>query len=69
MRELKPELEDQAEWRRRKTVEYPDDHRNLDSAEENERLAKTVQDIPDHLLVAYSEASKTCQTASTGKRC
>src|SRR5215472_7161004 len=53
---LKGELEDQAEWRRRKAAEYPDDRRNLDSAEEYERLAKTVKDIPDDLLVAYSEA-------------
>src|SRR5215467_12427886 len=53
---LKGDLEDQAEWRRRKAAEYPDDRRNLDSAEEYERLAKTVKDIPDNLLVAYSEA-------------
>src|SRR5215475_10601202 len=53
---LKGELEDQAEWRRRKAAEYPDDRRNLDSAEEYERLARTVKDIPDDLLVAYSEA-------------
>jgi len=53
---LKGELEDQAEWRRRKAAEYPDDRRNLDSADEYERLAKTVKDIPDDLLVAYSEA-------------
>ena len=53
---LKTELEDQAEWRRQKAVEYPHDRRNLDSAEEYERLAKTVKDIPDNLLVAYSEA-------------
>jgi hypothetical protein len=53
---LKGDLEDQAEWRRRKAVEYPDDRRNLDSAEEYERLAKTVKDIPDDLLVAYSQA-------------
>jgi hypothetical protein len=52
---LKSELEDQAEWRRQKAVEYPDDRRNLDSAEEYERLAKTVKDIPRDLLVAYSE--------------
>src|SRR6516165_4519395 len=52
---LKTELEDQAEWRRQKAVEYPNDRRNLDSAEEYERLAKTVKDIPDDLLVAYSE--------------
>jgi hypothetical protein len=44
--------EDQAEWRRRKAIEYPDDRRNLDAAEEYERLAKTVQNIPDDLLVA-----------------
>ena len=53
---LKAELEEQAEWRRRKAVEYPNDRRNLDSAEEYERLAKTVKDVPDDLLVAYSEA-------------
>ena len=53
---LKGDLEDQAEWRRRKAAEYPDDRRNLDSAEEYERLAKTVKDIPDDLLVAYSAA-------------
>lgn len=53
---LKGELEDQAEWRRRKATEYPDDRRNLDSAEEYERLARTVKDIPRDLLVAYSES-------------
>jgi hypothetical protein len=53
---LKSELEEQAEWRRRKAVEYPDDRRNLDSAEEYERLAKTVKEIPDDLLLAHSEA-------------
>jgi hypothetical protein len=53
---LKAELEGQAEWRRLKAVEYPDDRRNLDSAEEYDRLAKTVKDIPNDLLVAYAEA-------------
>jgi hypothetical protein len=53
---LKSELEETAEWRRRKAVEYPDDRRNLDAAEEYERLAKTVKDVPGDLLVAYSEA-------------
>jgi hypothetical protein len=53
---LQAELEEQAEWRRQKAVEYPDDRRNLDSAEEYERLAKTVKDVPDDLVVAYSEA-------------
>src|ERR1700730_6347112 len=53
---LKAELGETAEWRQRKAVEYPDDRRNLDAAEEYERLAKTVQNVPDDLLVAYSEA-------------
>jgi hypothetical protein len=53
---LNGELEDQAEWRRRNATEYPDDRRNLDSAEEYKRLARTVKDIPKDLLVAYSES-------------
>jgi hypothetical protein len=53
---LKEELEDKAEWRRRKAVEYPDDRRNLDAADEYERLAKTVQQVPAALLVAYAES-------------
>ena len=53
---LKEELEDQAEWRRRKAVEYPDDRRNLDAADEYERLAKTVPHVPAALLVAYAES-------------
>jgi hypothetical protein len=42
--------------RARNAVEYPNDRRNLASAEEYERLAETVKDIPDDLLIAYSEA-------------
>jgi hypothetical protein len=53
---LKAELEETAEWRLRKAVEYPDDRRNRDSATEYDRLAKTVKDIPDDVLVAYAEA-------------
>jgi len=53
---LKSELEEQADWRRKKAVEYPHDRRNVNSAEEYERLAKSVKDIPADLLVAYSEA-------------
>jgi hypothetical protein len=53
---MKADLEDQAEWRRRKAIEYPDDRRNVDAAEEYQRLAKTLQDIRDDLLFAYSEA-------------
>jgi hypothetical protein len=62
---LKDQLESQAGWRRRKAVEYPDDRRNLDAAKEYERLAKTVQAVPDDLLVAYSE---TFEDASDSER-
>jgi hypothetical protein len=65
---LKAELEEQAEWRRRKAVEYPDDRRNLDSAEEYERLAKTVKDIPEALLDAYSEAFEAVEDAPDSER-
>ena len=50
---LKDQLEVQAEWRRRKAVEYPDDRRNRDAAEEYEHLARIVHNIPDNLLVTY----------------
>jgi hypothetical protein len=53
---LKSELEDQAQWRREKAVDYPHDRRNLVSAEEYERLANTAKDIPDDLLIAFKEA-------------
>jgi hypothetical protein len=53
---LKAELEEKVDWRRRKAVEYPNDRRNRDAAKEYERLAKTVKDIPDDLLVEYLEA-------------
>ena len=53
---LMAELEEQADWRRQKAVEYPLDRRNRDAAAEYRRLAKTVKDIPDDVLVAYSKA-------------
>jgi hypothetical protein len=56
MREqLKTKLEEQAEWRRRKAVEW-EDHRNIEAAELLDRLAATVADVPQHLLDAYQAA-------------
>lgn len=43
--ELKEELERQAEWRREKVAEYPDDGRNADAATLLDRLAKSVERI------------------------
>ena len=53
--ELKEEFEREAEWRRQKAAEYPDDKRNLDSAAGYDRLAATVGDVSDELMVAYVE--------------
>ena len=39
----------QAEWRRRKAEEYPDDQRNLRAAEHLERLVGTVEDVNPEL--------------------
>ena len=53
--ELKEEFEREAEWRRQKAAEYPDDKRNLDAAAGYDRLAATVGAVPDELMVAYTE--------------
>jgi len=53
--ELKEEFEREADWRREKAVEYPEDERNLESAAEYDRLAATVDVVPDELIVAYRE--------------
>jgi hypothetical protein len=39
------QLEHQAEWRREKAEQYPDDSRNLDAAENLERLAKEIDSL------------------------
>ena len=53
--ELKEEFEREAEWRRQKAAEYPDDKRNLNSAAGYDRLAATVGDVSEELMVAYVE--------------
>jgi hypothetical protein len=42
---LSETLEYQAEWRRQKADEYPDDRRNIDAAELLERLAREVRNL------------------------
>jgi hypothetical protein len=51
--ELKETFERQAEWRRQKADDYPDDGRNLAAAATFDRLAATAADIPQHVLNAY----------------
>jgi hypothetical protein len=39
------EVESTAEWRREKAEQFPDDFRNLEAAEELERLAREINDL------------------------
>jgi archaellum component FlaC len=40
-------MENTAEWRRGKAKEFPDDSRNLEAADELERLAKEIRELDD----------------------
>jgi hypothetical protein len=53
--ELKEEFERQAEWRRQKASEYPDDSRNLEAAQLFDKLAATVNDVDLAVLRAWRE--------------
>jgi hypothetical protein len=53
--ELKETFEMQAEWRRQKAAEYPDDSRNTEAAKIFDRLAATVENVPPDVLAAYEE--------------
>jgi len=52
---LRDIFEGQAEWRRRKAIEYPDDQRNLVAADIFDELVKTVDDLDPALLEASEE--------------
>ncbi len=51
---LRYSFEGNADWRRRKAEEYPDDRRNLEAAEIFDRLLATVDKVPDNLIDAYA---------------
>ena len=53
--EFKLEFESQAEWRREKQKEYPNDKRNSEAAEIFDRLADTSLAIPADVFGAYLE--------------
>jgi hypothetical protein len=53
----------QAEWRRMKATEYPDDPRNLEAAALLDHMAATVKDIPDEIIDAYCKAFEYDETA------
>ena len=56
-------FETQAEWRRQKASEYPDDKRNIDAAECFNRLAATAADVSPELTQAYEELGDDCAAA------
>ena len=53
--ELQDVFEEQAEWRREKARQYPNEKHNLEAAAIFDRLAATVDAIPQDVFVALSE--------------
>jgi hypothetical protein len=53
--DLQEEFELQAEWRRKKAEEFPDDARNQEAARILDRLAATAERVPPDVLAAYYE--------------
>jgi hypothetical protein len=51
---LEIELSTTAEWRRARSIEYPDDRRNVEAAEILDRLARTVKQVDPAMLAAYA---------------
>jgi hypothetical protein len=53
--ELRGDFKEQAEWRREKAEQYPDDKRHLEAAAIFDRLAATVDAIPQDVFIAFSK--------------
>ena len=54
--ELQDDFKEQAEWRREKAEQYPDDKRHLEAAAIFDRLAATVDGIPQDVFRAFSKS-------------
>ena len=55
--ELQEVFKEQAEWRREKAKQHPADKRYPEAAAVFDRLAVTVNAIPEDIFVAFSESS------------
>jgi hypothetical protein len=53
--ELKETFEHQAAWRWEKGAEHPEDKRNLEAADNFDRLAATAAEVPQEVLTAAEE--------------
>ena len=62
-------LEYTADWRRRKAEEFPEDTRNVEAAEELERLAAEIGAMPDDWKSSgKSEMRWTASTTTSSKK-
>jgi hypothetical protein len=66
MTDLGKYLREQAAWRRSKAEEYPDDDRNVRSAEALDALAEYVDKIPDDVRVRYLADHHLLESAALG---
>ena len=64
--ELQDDFKEQAEWRREKAEQYPDDKRHLEAAAIFDRLAATVDGIPQDVFRAFSQIRR--ERWPTGRR-
>ena len=53
--ELRDDFKEQAEWRREKAEQHPDDKRQPEAAAIFDRLAATVDAIPQDVFIAFSK--------------
>jgi hypothetical protein len=53
--ELRDVFKEQAEWRREKAKQHPNDERNLKAAAIFDRLAATVDAIPQDVFLVFSD--------------
>ena len=53
--ELQDDFKERAGWRREKAEQYPDDKRHLETAAIFDRLAATVDGIPQDVFRTFSE--------------
>ena len=56
--ELRDDFKEQADWRRETAKQHPDDKRHLEAAAIFDRLAATVDTIPQDVFIAYSEPGR-----------
>jgi hypothetical protein len=53
--DLKEQFEGQADWRRRKAEEFPDDKRNIEATQIFDHLAAMAPKVPADVVAAYRE--------------